>query len=47
MLSSSAKTKMTACILLGLFLWTLMNLNAYEDLKEYIITGAQFLGLIH
>ena len=45
--SSSAKTKMTACIFLGLFLWTMMNLNAYEDLKEYIITGAQFLGLIH
>lgn len=47
MLSSSSKTKITTCIFLGLFLWTMVNLNAFEDLKEYLITGAQFLGLIH
>lgn len=46
MISSSSKTKLTACIFLGLFLWTMANLNAYEDIKEYLITGAQFLGLI-
>jgi hypothetical protein len=47
MLNSSSKTKLTACIFLGLFLWTMASLNAYEDLKEYLITGAQFLGLIN
>ncbi len=47
MLSSSSKTKLTACIFLGLFLWTMASLNAYEDIKEYLITGAQFLGLIN
>jgi len=47
MLNSSSKTKLTACIFLGLFLWTMASLNAYEDLKEYLIMGAQFLGLIN
>lgn len=47
MLSSSSKIKLTACIFLGLFLWAMANLNAYEDLKESIFAGALFLGLIH
>ena len=47
MLSSSSKTKLTSCIFLGLFVWTMTNLNAYGDIKEHIITEAQFLGLIH
>ncbi len=47
MLSSSSKTKLTAFIFLGLFLCAMANLNAYEDIKEYLIAGAQFLGLIN
>ena len=41
------KSKINAYIFFGLFVYTKIYLNAYEDLKESILVGALFLGLIH
>jgi len=45
MLSSDAKSKITAYIFFGLFLFIKVYFGAYEDMKESILTGALILRL--